>query len=189
MLFSHCKREFIYAKSPVHYLILTLSLLLFLSAYHFLTINFPCLWKHCPVITSALSRRHDSNCVYPISSQNFKPNSNNHDELFLLLHGCRSFQTFISHTDPDTLAAFSGGKADVLRTEMVKTASNVIGKMSPEELQKLIQMASSFQGENPFLNKGSSDNFGPGSVPPNVTPDMLKMATDIMGKMSPEEML
>lgn len=61
--------------------------------------------------------------------------------------------------------------------------------MSPEELQKIIQTASSFQGENPFLNKGSSDNFGPGSVPPNVTPDMLKMATDIMGKMSPEEML
>lgn len=105
------------------------------------------------------------------------------------MHGCRSFQNFLSHTDPDILAAFSGGKADVLRTEMVKTASNVIGKMSPEELQKLIQMASSFQGENPFLNKGSSDNFGPGSVPPNVTPDMLKMATDIMGKMSPEEML
>ncbi|OIT02810.1 PREDICTED: outer envelope protein 61 [Nicotiana attenuata] len=100
----------------------------------------------------------------------------------------RSFQNFISRTDPDTLAAFSGGKAEGIPPEMVKTASNVIGKMSPEELQRMVQLASSFQGENPFLNKGSSDNFGPGSVPANVTPNMLKMATDMMGKMSPEEM-
>lgn len=99
----------------------------------------------------------------------------------------RSFQNFISRADPDTLSAFSGGNAEGIPPEMVKTASNVIGKMSPDELQRMVQLASSFQGENPFLKKGSSDNFGPGSVP-NVTPDMLKMATDMMGKMSPEEM-
>ncbi|MCD9646613.1 hypothetical protein HAX54_036614 [Datura stramonium] len=98
-----------------------------------------------------------------------------------------SFQNFISRADPETLSAFSGGNAEGIPPEMVKTASNVIGKMSPEELQRMVQLASSFQGENPFLRKGSSDNFGPGSVP-NVTPDMLKMATDMMGKMSPEEM-
>lgn len=100
----------------------------------------------------------------------------------------RSFQNFISRADPDTLSALSGGNAEGIPPEMVKTASNVIGKMSPEELQRMVRLASSFQGENPFLKKGSSDNFGPGSVPPNVTPDMLKMATDMMGKMSPEEM-
>lgn len=100
----------------------------------------------------------------------------------------RSFQNFISRADPDTLSALSGGNAEGIPPEMVKTASNVIGKMSPEELQRMVQLASSFQGENPFLKKGSSDNLGPGSVPPNVTPDMLKMATDMMGKMSPEEM-
>ncbi|KAH0663183.1 hypothetical protein KY284_028114 [Solanum tuberosum] len=100
----------------------------------------------------------------------------------------RSFQNFISRADPDTLSALSGGNAEGIPPEMVKTASNVIGKMSPEELQRMVRLASSFQGENPFLKKGSSNNFGPGSVPPNVTPDMLKMATDMMGKMSPEEM-
>lgn len=100
----------------------------------------------------------------------------------------RSFQNFISRADPDTLSALSGGNAEGIPPEMVKTASNVIGKMSPEELQRMVRLASSFQGENPFLKKGSSDNLGPGSVPPNVTPDMLKMATDMMGKMSPEEM-
>lgn len=100
----------------------------------------------------------------------------------------RSFQNFISRADPDTLSALSGGNTEGIPPEMVKTASNVIGKMSPEELQRMVQLASSFQGENPFLKRGSSDNFGPGSVPPNVTPDMMKMATDMMGKMSPEEM-
>ncbi|XP_019069967.1 outer envelope protein 61 [Solanum lycopersicum] len=100
----------------------------------------------------------------------------------------RSFQNFISRADPDTLSALSGGNAKGIPPEMVKTASNVIGKMSPEELQRMVRLASSFQGENPFLKKGSSDSFGPGSVPPNVTPDMLKMATDMMGKMSPEDM-
>ncbi|XP_059300284.1 outer envelope protein 61 [Lycium ferocissimum] len=100
----------------------------------------------------------------------------------------RSFRNFISRADPDTLSALSGGNAEGIPPEMVKTASNVIGKMSPEELQRMVQMASSFQGENPFLKKGSSGNLGPGSVPPNVTPDMLKMATDMMGKMSPDEM-
>lgn len=101
---------------------------------------------------------------------------------------CRSFQNFISRADPDTLSAFSGGNAEGIPPEMVKTASSVIGKMSPEELQRMVKLASSFQGENPFLKKDPSDNFGTGSVPPNVTPDMLKMATDMMSKMSPEEM-
>ncbi|KAJ8563448.1 hypothetical protein K7X08_031900 [Anisodus acutangulus] len=100
----------------------------------------------------------------------------------------RSFQNFMSRADPDTLSALSGGNAQGIPPEMVKTASNVIGKMSPEELQRMVQLASSFEGENSFCKQGSSGNFGPGSVPPNVTPDMLKMATDMMGKMSPEEM-
>ncbi|PHT46459.1 Outer envelope protein 61 [Capsicum baccatum] len=100
----------------------------------------------------------------------------------------RSFQNFISRADPDTLSALGGGNTEGIPPEMVKTASNVIGKMSPEELQRMVQLASSFQGENPFLKKGSSDNFGLGGVPPNVSPDMMKMASDMMGKMSPEEM-
>lgn len=103
----------------------------------------------------------------------------------------RSFQNFISNANPETLAAMSGGKAGDLSPEMFKAASNMIGKMSPEELQRMVQMASSFQGANPYSMGGSSEanlnNFRPGSVPPNVTPDMLKTASDMMGKMSPEE--
>ncbi|KAK6144160.1 hypothetical protein DH2020_020980 [Rehmannia glutinosa] len=97
-----------------------------------------------------------------------------------------SFQNFISRTDPETLAAISGGKVEGISPEMLKTASNAIGKMSPEELQRMFQLASSFKGENPFLKSGSS--FNPGSIPSDLSPDMLKSATDMMGKMSPEDL-
>ncbi|KAJ0238744.1 Outer envelope protein 61 [Hirschfeldia incana] len=94
----------------------------------------------------------------------------------------RTFQNFISKTDPDTLAALSGGKAGDMSPDMFKTASSMIGKMSPEEIQKMVQTASSFKGDNPFGSAGPSaeNGFTP-------TPDMLKMASDMMSKMSPEE--
>ncbi|EOY33237.1 Tetratricopeptide repeat-like superfamily protein isoform 2 [Theobroma cacao] len=99
----------------------------------------------------------------------------------------RSFQNFVSNADPDTLAAMSGGKVGEVSPDMFKTVSNMISKMSPEGLQKMAQMASSFQGENPYTGP-LKNGFGPGSVPPNVTPEMLKTATDMMTKMPPEEL-
>ncbi|KAK5830455.1 Outer envelope protein 61, chloroplastic [Gossypium arboreum] len=63
----------------------------------------------------------------------------------------------------------------------------MIGKMSPKQLQKMVQLASSFQGENPYTSP-LKNGFRPGSVHPNVTPDMLKSATDMMTKMPPEEL-
>lgn len=99
----------------------------------------------------------------------------------------RSFQSFISNADPDTLDAMSGGKVGEVSPDMFKTASKMINKMSPEELQKMVQMASSFQGESPFTGP-SKNGFGPGSIPQNVTPDMLKTATDMMTQMPPDEL-
>ncbi|KAL3850241.1 hypothetical protein ACJIZ3_012123 [Penstemon smallii] len=98
----------------------------------------------------------------------------------------RSFQDFISRTDPETLAALNGGKVEGISPDMVKTASSVIGKMSPEELQRMFKLASSFEGENPFSNSGSS--LSPGSIPSDLSPDMLKTATDMMGKMPPDQL-
>ncbi|CAH8383289.1 unnamed protein product [Eruca vesicaria subsp. sativa] len=93
----------------------------------------------------------------------------------------RTFQNFISKTDPDTLAALSGGKAGDMSPDMFKTASSMIGKMSPEEIQKMVQTASSFKGDsNPFASPSGENGFAP-------TPDMLKLASDMMSKMSPEE--
>uniref|UniRef100_A0A6N2LKJ9 Uncharacterized protein n=1 Tax=Salix viminalis TaxID=40686 RepID=A0A6N2LKJ9_SALVM len=104
----------------------------------------------------------------------------------------RSFQNFISNADSETLAALSGAKPGEVSPDMFKTASNMIGKLSPEELQRMLQMASSFQGATPFTAGRSSDSsfngFRSGVAPPNVTPDMLKTASDMMSKMSPEEL-
>ncbi|XP_027082247.2 outer envelope protein 61 [Coffea eugenioides] len=91
----------------------------------------------------------------------------------------RSFQNLISQTDPETLAAMGNGKAEGVTPDMIRTASSVIGKMPPEELQRMIKLASSFQGGNPILNRGS--------MPTDVSPDMLKMASEMMSKMSPED--
>ncbi|CAN8244272.1 unnamed protein product [Cochlearia groenlandica] len=61
----------------------------------------------------------------------------------------RTFQNFISRTDPDTLASLSGGKAEDMPPDMFKTASSMIGKMSPEEIQKMVQTASSLKANAP----------------------------------------
>lgn len=102
----------------------------------------------------------------------------------------RSFQNFISQANPETLSAM-GGQAEGISPEMVKTASNLIGKMSPEELQRMIQLASSFQGENPNLKKGSSNSTSGfrsgGPIPTDMNPEMIKMAKDMVDKMSVED--
>ncbi|KAJ0021525.1 hypothetical protein Pint_31695 [Pistacia integerrima] len=95
----------------------------------------------------------------------------------------RLFQDFISNANPETLAAVSSGKAGEISPDMFKAASNMISKMSPEELQKMVQLASS--GESPFT---TGSNMTPGSMPQNITPDMLKTASDMMSRIPPEEL-
>ncbi|XP_051143699.1 outer envelope protein 61 [Andrographis paniculata] len=98
----------------------------------------------------------------------------------------RSFQNFISRADPETLSALSGGKIDSVSPDMLKTASDMMSKMSPEELDRMFKVASSFQGENSFPKSGSGLN--PGSIPSDLSPDMLKTASNMMAKMSPGEL-
>ncbi|KAI3991337.1 hypothetical protein MKX01_034656 [Papaver californicum] len=101
----------------------------------------------------------------------------------------RSFQNFISQVDPDTLAALGGSSAEGVPPDMIKTASSMIGKMSPEELQKMIQMASSFQGKVLFASgtrEGVGSNSKSGPLPQGFSPDMLKSASDMMANMPPD---
>ncbi|KAI3993806.1 hypothetical protein MKX01_002819 [Papaver californicum] len=101
----------------------------------------------------------------------------------------RSFQNFISQVDPDTLEALGGSSAEGVPPDMIKTASSMIGKMSPEELQKMIQMASSFQGKVPFpsgTREGVGSNSKSGPLPQGFSPDMLKSASDMIANMPPD---
>ncbi|MFS7926392.1 putative peptidylprolyl isomerase [Helianthus anomalus] len=94
----------------------------------------------------------------------------------------RSFQNFMARADPETLVSLGGGKHEGISPDMVKTTSNLITNMPPEGFQNLLEMASSFHGNNPL----NSSNRGPGM--PGATPDMLRTATDMMDKMPPEEL-
>lgn len=94
----------------------------------------------------------------------------------------RSFQNFISRTDPETLSAISGGNVEGVSPDMIKTATDVIGKMSPEELNRMFKLASSFQGQK----NGAS--FATGPTTSDLSPEMLKTATDMMAKTSPEDL-
>ncbi|KAL2328379.1 hypothetical protein Fmac_021806 [Flemingia macrophylla] len=120
-----------------------------------------------------------------------RSNTNSLDALKKDPEAVRSFQNFISNTDPATLASLNAGQFKDVSPDMIKTTSDMISKMSPEELQKVLDMASSFQGDSPFLRGGSPDssfNPGTGSLPPNVTPDMFKAASDMISKMPPDDL-
>lgn len=100
----------------------------------------------------------------------------------------RSFQNFISNANPATLASLNAGQSKDVSPDMIRTASNMISKMSPQELQKMLDMASSYQGDNPFLRGSPESTVNSGSIPPNVTPDMFKTASDMISKMPPEDL-
>ncbi|KAM0846854.1 hypothetical protein ACQ4PT_055372 [Festuca glaucescens] len=83
----------------------------------------------------------------------------------------RSFQNYVSNSDVGGLSNLGIGG---MSPELVQTASNMIGTMKPEELQKMFQ-AASLNGTNPV-------NM------PEISPDMMNIASDMMGKMSPDEL-
>uniref|UniRef100_A0A0E0AG09 Uncharacterized protein n=1 Tax=Oryza glumipatula TaxID=40148 RepID=A0A0E0AG09_9ORYZ len=65
--------------------------------------------------------------------------------------------------------------------ELVKTASDMIGTMKPEELQKMFEAASSLHGTS-----SSPPNLGPNM--PEMSPEVFKMASDMIGNMSPDDL-
>ncbi|XP_022986076.1 outer envelope protein 61-like [Cucurbita maxima] len=96
----------------------------------------------------------------------------------------RSFQRFVSNADPDTLAALSVGKLGEISPDMVATASNMISKMSPNELQEILKLASSFQEANSLKGDGLGLNLDSA----NMTPELLSSASRIMSNMPPEDL-
>ncbi|KAL9296941.1 hypothetical protein ACSQ67_022837 [Phaseolus vulgaris] len=120
---------------------------------------------------------------------NPKSNADSLDALRKDPEAVRSFQNFISNTNPATLASLNAGQFKDVSPDMIKTTSDMISKMAPDELQKMLDMASSFQGDNQYFRGGPPDSsFNPGSMPPNVTPDMFKAASDMISKMPADDL-
>ncbi|KAK1264126.1 hypothetical protein QJS04_geneDACA009398 [Acorus gramineus] len=102
--------------------------------------------------------------------QNFKDNP----------EAVRSFQKFLSN-NPESLASLGSGG---MSPEMLKVASDTINKMKPEEIQKMLEVASSLKGNSPFFPGAAADTS---SNPVGLPPEMVKTATDMIGRMSEEE--
>lgn len=100
------------------------------------------------------------------------------DNVLILVNYIRSSQNYVSKSDPEGLSKFG---IEGMSPELVKTATDMIGTMKPEELQKMFEVASS-------LNGTSSVGPNMGSNMPEMSPDMLKMASDMIGNMSPDEL-
>ncbi|CAN6196924.1 unnamed protein product [Urochloa humidicola] len=90
----------------------------------------------------------------------------------------RQAQNNVSMGDPEGLSKLG---IEGMSPELVKTATDMIGTMKPEELQKMFEVASSMNG---------TSSVGPnlGSNMPEMSPDMIKMASDMIGKLSPDEL-
>ncbi|XP_008778502.1 outer envelope protein 61 [Phoenix dactylifera] len=99
--------------------------------------------------------------------QSFKDDSEN----------VRLFQNYVSNANPDALAALG---LQGMSPDIVKTATEMVSSMKPDELQKVLQVASSLNGQGPDTRLGSKF--------PEMTPEMVKMASDSIGKMSSEEL-
>ncbi|MQL81460.1 hypothetical protein Taro_013917, partial [Colocasia esculenta] len=86
----------------------------------------------------------------------------------------RLFQNYFSGAGPTSVAAGDGK----MSPEMIKTATEMISTMKPDELQRMLQVASSMNG----------NGSGLGSHLPEMSPEMVQMASDRISKMSPEEL-
>ncbi|KAJ3669943.1 hypothetical protein LUZ60_010267 [Juncus effusus] len=102
----------------------------------------------------------------------------------------RMFQNYISSTDPETLSRLSNQQG--MSPDMVKTASEMIKTMKPDELQKMFQLASSL---NPTKTPVPTETgqMGPDMIKMasemgQISPDMIKMASETIGKMKPDDL-
>jgi hypothetical protein len=95
----------------------------------------------------------------------------------------RLFQNYISNSDPEVLSRLSAQQG--MSPDMIKTATDMIKTMKPEELQKMFQVASSLNQTGP-LGPNPAQNLRPNM--PEMSPEMVKMASETISRMSPEDL-
>lgn len=88
----------------------------------------------------------------------------------------RLFQKYVSNADTESLSSMGLGG---MSPEIIKTATEMISSMKAEELQKMLEVASSLNGNVPTL----SNMNGHG-----MTPELIRMASDKISSMPPEDL-
>lgn len=125
----------------------------------------------------------------------------------------RSMHSMMSSVSPEHIAAMSGGQ---MTPEMVKMASDMVKHMSPEDMQRMLEMMPSQKQDGTprapsFLNRGtpasrsvsertensgaesmqasSSSDFVPGQSFPTITPDMQEQMRQTMKDAAMKQMM
>ncbi|PKA45808.1 Outer envelope protein 61, chloroplastic [Apostasia shenzhenica] len=88
----------------------------------------------------------------------------------------RLFQKYVSKADPGSLSAMG---LEGMSPDIIKAATEMIGSMKSEELQKMLEVAAAFKADGP--NFPSMNHNG-------MTPELIKMASEKLSGMSPEEL-
>ncbi|KAL0926453.1 hypothetical protein M5K25_002687 [Dendrobium thyrsiflorum] len=88
----------------------------------------------------------------------------------------RLFQKYVSNADAESLSAMGLGG---MSPEIIKTTTEMISSMKAEELQKMLEVASSLKGNGPSF----SNMNGHG-----MTPELIRMASDKISAMPPDEL-
>ncbi|KAK8918569.1 hypothetical protein KSP39_PZI021177 [Platanthera zijinensis] len=89
----------------------------------------------------------------------------------------RLFQKYVSNADANSLSAMGLGG---MPPDIIKTTTELVSSMKPDELQKMLEIASSLQGSDgpkfPSMN---------GNV---MSPELIRMSSEKISRMSPEEL-
>ncbi|KAH0469240.1 hypothetical protein IEQ34_002472 [Dendrobium chrysotoxum] len=88
----------------------------------------------------------------------------------------RLFQKYVSNADAESLSAMGLGG---MSPDIIKTTTEMISSMKAEELQKMLEVASSLKGNGPSF----SNMNGHG-----MTPELIRMASDKISTMPPDEL-
>ncbi|KAG0467753.1 hypothetical protein HPP92_017081 [Vanilla planifolia] len=86
----------------------------------------------------------------------------------------RLFQRYVSQAGPDSLGAMGLGG---MSPDVVKMATEMISSMSPEELQKMFEVANSLKGNDSGLPNMNGNK---------MTPELMRMASEKISKLPPE---
>ncbi|PNW86582.1 hypothetical protein CHLRE_02g092550v5 [Chlamydomonas reinhardtii] len=109
----------------------------------------------------------------------------------------RAAAEMMASMPPEQLAEMAkmvpGGAGMNMTPEAIKMAAEMMKNMSPEEMARMTEMAASLQA-SAGVGSGSSSSaaaaaapaLGPGGMP-QMTPEMAKMAADMMKNMSPDD--
>lgn len=89
----------------------------------------------------------------------------------------RLFQKYVSNADANSLSAMGLGG---MPPDIIKTTTEMVSSMKPDELQKMLEIASSLQGSGGPRFPNMNGN--------GMSPELIRASSEKISRMSPEEL-